>query len=327
MSSTLAQTAPRPSIFKERLALHLGLLVTTYLFVTGFAALSDPLAQALTFSTSLLGILLCHEMGHYVAGRIYGVDVSLPYFIPAPLGIGTFGAVIRIRSPIPTRTALLDIGAAGPLLGMAVAVPLLFFGMARSHFEAVPYRAGAHFPGQQSLIAVGLHLYGALHGGAGNPALLDQASAAMEKATVWTGDSLLTTLASRLFLGPTPPGTDVVLHPMAWAAWFGLLVTFFNLIPIGQLDGGHVAYAVFGPRIARGISQVANLALLLLAIVGSWSWLVWFLLTRFVVKLRHPPVVYPQQPLPASRLAIAAIALALLVLTFLPIPLEIRPGP
>src|SRR5262249_19738430 len=153
------------------------------------------------YAATLLGILLTHEMGHYVVARRHGIDVSLPYFIPVPFALGTMGAVIRMRSPIPTRDALIDVGAAGPLAGLAVAVPLLLWGLAESPVTPIP-------PG------------GAIE-----------------------GNSLGYLVCKLLVKGRVLPGDglDVQLSPMAMAAWVGLLVTFINLIPLAQLDGGHIA--------------------------------------------------------------------------------------
>jgi membrane-associated protease RseP (regulator of RpoE activity) len=167
--------------------------------------------QAAAFTGALLAILVCHEFGHYIAARIHKVDASLPFFIPLPLlsPFGTMGAVIRMRSAIPTRRALLDIGASGPLAGLAVAIPVYAWGVAHSRVIAVDGSAGG---------------------------------------TVQLGQSLLLKLIDHYFAPPAPDGMDVLLSPVAWAGWAGMFVTMLNLFPIGQLDAGHVAYALIGPR-------------------------------------------------------------------------------
>lgn len=167
--------------------------------------------HAAQFTASLLAILLAHEFGHYIAARIHRVDASLPFFIPLPLlsPFGTMGAVIRMRSIIPTRRALLDIGASGPLAGLAVAVPLYAWGVAHSQVVAVTGSDGG---------------------------------------TVELGTSLATMLLDRIFAPHVPDGMDIMLSPVAYAAWAGMFVTMINVLPVGQLDGGHVAYSLFGPR-------------------------------------------------------------------------------
>src|ERR1700722_18139565 len=168
------------------------------------------LAHASQFTGALLAILLAHEFGHYIAARLHKVDASLPFFIPLPIlsPFGTMGAVIRMRSIIPTRRALFDIGAAGPLAGLALAIPLYAWGVAHSSVQPLDVTEG------------GLQL----------------------------GASLLLRLLDHVFAPPTPTGTDLMLSPVAFAAWAGMFVTMINLLPAGQLDGGHVAFALFGPR-------------------------------------------------------------------------------
>jgi membrane-associated protease RseP (regulator of RpoE activity) len=178
--------------------------------------------HALEYTGALLSILLAHEFGHYIAARIHKVDASLPYFIPMPLisPFGTFGAVIRMRSVIPTRRALLDIGAAGPLAGLALAIPLYAWGVA--HSSAIAIESGG------------------------------------DGEVVEWGSSLLERVLDRMFAPPIPEGMDLTFSPVAFAAWVGMFVTMINLLPVGQLDGGHVAFALFGPRqnkIARWVHR------------------------------------------------------------------------
>ena len=216
------------------------LFVATVVSVFGTWMLREPHSAAgvlhsLEFTAALLGILLAHEFGHYIAARIHRVDASLPYFIPLPIAspFGTMGAVIRMRSVIPTRRALLDIGAAGPLAGLVLAIPIYAWGVAHSPVIAIPE----------------------------NPEEL-----------VNLGDSLLLRLLDHWFAPPTPQGTDVMLSPVAFAGWAGMFVTMINLLPVGQLDGGHVAYALFGPRQNR-IAHWVHRSMLAFFFVSLFSFL------------------------------------------------------
>ncbi len=297
-------------------ALFLATLVTTTIAGAG----QVPLAQGgltalgvveagLPFSAAIVGILLTHEMGHYLVARAWRVETTLPYFVPVPFGVGTFGAVIRIRSVMPSRRAVLEIGAAGPIAGFLVAVPLLVWGLAHSQVRPVgdlvlaTSNAGSPF---DMLRAV---WHGeALRAGRGDVQLM--------------GDSLVTWLAGRLVAGSPPPGYDVFLHPVAFAAWLGLFVTTLNLLPIGQLDGGHVLYALLGRRGAERASRLVSWGLFLAGFFLSWNWLVWWLVTRTVVGLRHPPAVVEEQLSPGSR-ALAVVSLLLFVATFIPVPIAV----
>ncbi|MBS2026953.1 MAG: site-2 protease family protein [Deltaproteobacteria bacterium] len=321
---------------RERWLLHVGLFVATFACVAGLQWLStQSVRDALMFTAALLAILTCHEFGHYFAGKYYGVSISPPYFIPLPLpiGIGTLGAVIQIRTLIPTRNALVDIGAAGPIAGMVLGIPLLFWGTAHSHYAPVVYEAGIHLPGRASLwsaattFAHAFQLAGGTLGArfsAGGHAL--GALLSPEPPVFWSGDCLLTWIPQRLFLGPRPPGQDLFLHPVAFAGWWACLVTMLNLFPIGQTDGGHVTAALFGKK-AEWIGHGMHLSLLALIVFASPSWIGWLLVTRYLVGVRHPPVTQPQEPLSASRYVIALVSLVLLVLTFIPVPFETRGGP
>ncbi|MGH7435978.1 MAG: site-2 protease family protein [Polyangiaceae bacterium] len=194
------------------------------------------IAQAAQFTAALLGILLAHEFGHYIAARLHKVDASLPYFLPFPRvsPFGTMGAVIRMRSSIPTRRALLDIGAAGPLAGLALAIPIYAFGV--RHCEIVSI-ASLVSPGDDSMTF---------------------------------GDSLLSRLLDHFFAAPLAEGTDRIISPLEHAGWAGMFVTMINLIPVGQLDGGHVAFALFGPRQNR-IAQWVHRSMLVFFFVSVTS--------------------------------------------------------
>jgi membrane-associated protease RseP (regulator of RpoE activity) len=240
--------------------------------------------RGLWYSGTILGILGCHELGHYFACRYYDVDASLPYFLPVPISItGTLGAFIRIREPIPQKRMLFDIGIAGPIAGFLVAVPTLFFGVAMSHVVKMPENF------------VGLEL--------GEPLLF--------KAVSW------------LLWGSVPNGYSLNLHPMAFAAWFGLLATALNLFPIGQLDGGHISYAVLGPR-----STVVTFLMLGVAVVLTFfsaSWIVWtglLLVMLFMVGPHHPRVFDEEEPLDRTRLVLALCAVVIFILCFTPAPIQ-----
>lgn len=241
--------------------------------------LHDPsqLLLGLPFSFTLLGILLAHELGHYVMCRYYGISASYPYFIPAPTIIGTMGAFIRIRSPIVNRKALFDVGIAGPLVGFVFAVPALAVAIAYSKI----------IPGGQD---AGNIVFG-------NPPL------------AW----LLTKL-----LRPDVAPSDIFLHPVGRAAWVGLFATALNLLPVGQLDGGHIVYALASKQ-HRVFSRLFCLALIPMGMLFWPGWLMWALLLMFL-GMRHPAVVNPDSPLDAKRKLLAAVALIVFLLCFTPSP-------
>ncbi len=237
------------------------------------------------YSLTILAILGAHEMGHYVACRYYRVDASLPYFIPM-IGVltGTFGAVIRIREPILYKRALFDIGIAGPIAGFVVAVPALFLGMSLSN--VIPLPRGF----------TGLEL--------GEPLLF--------KAAAW------------LVWGTPADGLTINMHPMVFAAWFGLLATALNLFPIAQLDGGHISYAVFGRRSTT--ITFAALAVAAVLTILSLSWIVWTLMIvamLFIAGPRHPPVMDEAMPLDPGRRYLALFAVVMFVLCFTPAPISL----
>jgi membrane-associated protease RseP (regulator of RpoE activity) len=330
MSSEVAVPLP-----PQRWLLHLSLLALTFattsmagfILATGSGFVGQTAILAgFGFALTLLTILISHEMGHYVFARIHRVDTSLPYVIPVPpvlpglgmVSFGTLGAVIRMRSPISTADALVDIGAAGPIAGAIVALPLLALGLSWSPVIPSPTAGASFWFGHQTLWTFGLEAVAQLRALLTHvpvvPPVLAHASS--------LGDNLLMRLMTRLVIGPLPAGNDVLVHPVAEAAWFGLLVTSLNLFPIGQLDGGHVAYAVFGERGHRWIGRAASWALLLLAVFSSFSWMLWWFVTRWFIGFGHPPVRDKAVKLGGLRMAIAVISLVLLVLTFVPVPLD-----
>lgn len=318
---------------RPRVLLHAALFLLTFLTTTASGAIRQhpgadfpfwqvlfpvaairPISDGLTYSVPLMLILLCHELGHYVAARAHGVAASLPYFIPLPplLGFGTLGAVIGMSHTTGDRRKLIDIGAAGPLAGLAVAVPVIVYGLMLSPITPRP-------PGFQE------------------------------------GNSLLYAVLKRLTTGAWLPSAteDVNLHPIAFAGWTGLLVTMINLLPIGQLDGGHVASAYFGDRY-QAFSRRLHQALPLVAgLVFAWvlfsvrrearggglfsmrlatgiavgaalPWMLWWgmvaLVRRATGSIDHPPL--DPAPLPPSRHALFWLMVAVFVLVFMPVPMR-----
>jgi membrane-associated protease RseP (regulator of RpoE activity) len=295
------RTLVRPRKFQNRLWWHVLLLFGTLAFTTIVGAeyygsyasdfrqtsvrLQAPLiVYGFWYSLTLLAILGAHEMGHYVFCRRYNIDASLPYFIPAPLPMtGTLGAVIKIREPFPTRRVLFDIGVGGPIAGFVVLVPALVIGMSMSRVIPIPK---------------------------GIPLL-------------FAGEPLLFQWVAALFFGDLPAGHTLNCHPMVWAAWFGMLATALNLLPFGQLDGGHITYASLG-RWSAPIS-IATVGVAILLTYNSSSWLfmtVMMLVMLLLLGPRHPRVIYEYEPLPPSRYVIAVIALVIFILCFTPVPID-----
>ena len=238
----------------------------------------------LSFSIPLLTILLCHELGHFFACRKHGIPCTLPYFLPAPLLIGTAGAFIRIRSRIPTRNQLFDVGAAGPIAGLLALLPFLIYGLANSSVERV--------------------------------LILDESLGGY-----WLlvpGQSLAAKFLVYVLHGPMESGLMLNYHPCALAAWVGLLVTSLNLIPVGQLDGGHILYAV-SPLWYRRMRPLVLAALALLGFLWA-GWWVWFAVL-LIVAWRHPPVLYPAEALDPRRRAVGFVTLLILIAVFMPVPL------
>ena len=240
--------------------------------------------HGLWYSLTILAILGSHEMGHYIASLRYGVIATRPYFLPAPVLLtGTLGAFIRIKSRIPNKTALFDIGIAGPLAGFVIAVPALFVGLMLSRVD--------HLPVDQS-------------------------------GLIELGEPLLFKFAAWAIWGPIADGYSINMHPMAFAAWFGLLATALNLFPIAQLDGGHISYAVLGARSTFVTIIMVGVAIGLAFTSSSWiAWTVLLLVMIATLGPRHPPTLYDDEPLDKGRVLLAAVAMIILVLCFTPAPI------
>ncbi len=305
----------------RRIAIHLALFLATILTTLWVGAvyngeyldriehptLLDLVRAGLPYSATLIAILLSHEMGHFIAGRIHRVRLSLPYFIPLPIALGTMGAIIAMP-PLDSRRKLLDVGAAGPLAGLVVSTATMIVGLRLSQVSELQ-------PGMTVL---------------------------------QEGQSLYYLLLKAIVLGPMPPGHDVFLHPIAWASWIGFLVTMLNLLPVGQLDGGHVAYALLGERQNR-ISGWMHLALVGLGIaVCAWfggaamlggedaagiasaaqtgfSWFVWAIVLFIIRRLGkgyHPSTMDPA-PLGPLRTAVGILCFILFFALFMPVPLRV----
>lgn len=277
---------PRPN-YHTHILLFLMTMVTTIVAGMMWEGL-HPIEQirefhrGLPYALTLLTILFFHEMGHYLTARYYGMDVSLPYFLPAPppLFIGTFGAFIRMRSPARNRRALLYVGAAGPIAGFCVALPAMIY--AYTTASVVPV---VPTPGSLSL-----------------------------------AEPLLLQFIGRVILGPVQEGYAIHLNSVGLAAWFGIFVTVLNLLPMGQLDGGHITYAIAGPY-ARYVSW-AVVGLLFVLGFFFLGWFLWAVL-GWLTSRRPQVVLDPYTPLDRRSFMIAGIALAIFVLCFMPIPISI----
>lgn len=250
---------------------------------------SGMLWRGLWYSGTLLGVLGAHEMGHYLLCRRHNVDASLPYFLPMPPFLfltGTLGAVIRIREPFPTRSVLFDIGVAGPIAGFVVLVPALFYGMTLSNI--IPYHP--------------------------------------EGTTIFLGEPLLFKLAAHAFFPAVPDGYSLNIHPIVFASWFGMLATALNLLPFGQLDGGHIMYATL-KRWSTPVSIATVSLSVVMTAFFSISWLVMtlmMLVMLFTLGPRHPRVLNEYEPLGAGRNLIALAALVIFILCFTPVPIQIQ---
>ena len=242
------------------------------------------ISQGFPFSFSLLSILVVHEFGHYIAGRIHGVNMSLPYFIPAPPGItiiGTFGAVIKSRSAFINRKQLLDVGASGPLAGLIISIVVFAIGINGSPLREIPENVSG---------------------------------------LMMVGDSLLNSLMVTLLKGPIPENQTLVFNSVAFAGWVGLLVTMLNLLPIGHLDGGHIVYALVGKK-QRLVAGLILVGLLILSFYWA-GWIFWIIF-GIILRPAHPPTLLDEIPLGNGRIFVGYLSMAIFVLCFMPIPFAI----
>jgi membrane-associated protease RseP (regulator of RpoE activity) len=272
-------------------SLHILLFVLTFFSTLAVGALQEnidllkepfQIYRGLPFSLTLLIILLSHEFSHFLASRRHHVDATLPYFIPAPTLFGTLGAFIKMKSPITTKNALVDIGASGPIAGFIVSVAATFVGLTFSKVIPMTEASGSYV----------------------------------------FGPSLLFVAMIKMIIGTIPPNTAVDMHPVAFAGWIGFFVTFLNLIPVGQLDGGHIAYAFLGRRHAK-LSKVLVAVLVILGVFVYEGWLVWAVLL-LILGLRHPPIMNAEIPMDSRRKMVGYLCIAIFILTFTPVPIVLQ---
>ncbi len=279
---------PKPKRQESKKWVNVLLLIVTFLTTLTAGAFQQGinpfvpatnLLKGLPFSLSIMIILGSHELGHYIMARKNNVDATLPYFIPAPHLLGTFGAVIKMKSPIRNRNALIEIGAAGPIVGFIFSTLALLIGLSLS--EAIPVT------GNQGIIL---------------------------------GDSILFKLLTKIFFFDLPEGKDVLLNPIAFAGWIGYFVTAINLLPVGQLDGGHILYALIGNK-NRVIGYVILGAVILL--IPLWiGWIVWAILF-LVIGFKHPPPLDNISTPSRKHKIIGIISLIIFLLTFMPAPFQL----
>jgi membrane-associated protease RseP (regulator of RpoE activity) len=305
---------------------HLGLFLITIAttlvagteWVTGQAGPYDffMLGSALPYSFSVLFIIGVHEFGHYFAARYHKVDVTLPYFIPFPplagfLNFGTMGAVIRTRSIIANNKAMFDIGVAGPIAGFFASLIILVYGY-------------INLPDPQYILSIHPDFFSAGYG--------------TDVISLKFGSSILFEFFNSVFNTPTnfiPPMTEIYHYPYLTAGWLGLFITAMNLIPVGQLDGGHILYSMFGTKKHETIASISLIILIVLGVFGAldsflqlgfsfgWTgWLFWALILNFVIKVKHPPV-FNFQPLDLTRMAIGYFSLFIFIISFSPSPFVI----
>jgi membrane-associated protease RseP (regulator of RpoE activity) len=281
----------QPSVRKPNYSLHILLFVLTVFTTTTMGALMNQVnpyqswgnfAKGFPYSIAILSILGIHEFAHYFTARKWGITVTPPYFIPAPIQpIGTFGAVISIKSSIPSRKALVDVGAAGPIAGFILAVIASVIGLQMS--EIVPLHT------QQGYLIL--------------------------------GDSLLFKILSYFLIGPIPAHYDLNLHPIAFAGWIGLFITALNLLPIGQLDGGHILFAL-SPRLHELLRRIRIPLLILLGLVFWSGWYVWAVLSLFF-GTRHPYPDHMEPDIGVVRTITAVAAIVIFILCIIPVPVKV----
>lgn len=274
------------------------------------------LAVALPYSFSVLFIIGVHEFGHYFAARYHKVDVTYPYFIPFPpiagfLNFGTMGAVIKTRSIVVSNKAMFDIGVSGPIAGFIASILILVFGY-------------LNLPEPQYILSIHPDYFSPNYG--------------KDAVSLQFGSSILFELFNTIFKTPTnfiPPMTEIYHYPYLTAGWLGLFVTAMNMIPVGQLDGGHVVYSMFGVRKHEVIASISMIFLIIFGVFGAlnsflelgfnfgWTgWLFWALLLNFVIKVKHPPV-FNFKPLDTKRMILGYFSLLILIISFTPTPFVI----
>ena len=267
--------------------LHILLFIATILS-TYYVGLGEGWLGALWYCGGIMTILFCHEMGHFLAARRHHVPTTLPYFIPVPLPpFGTMGAIIKMQGAMPNRKALFDVGVAGPLAGFTIILPA---------------------------VVIGIFL---------SPVVDMKSLGAASDSVITLGDSILFQLLSRLIHGPLKEGQDIILHPLAYAGWVGLLITSINLLPIGQLDGGHVMYAVFGKK-SKWAAWGFYLFFLYVCLFHYFGWLL--LIVLLAIFRKHPSTLNDYPGIDRKRKLLAVLVLILFFLSFTPVPFDIGGG-
>jgi membrane-associated protease RseP (regulator of RpoE activity) len=309
---------------KQRYLLHIGLLILTFITTTfaGAQWISGRpgpyelsfLLKGLPYSISIIFIITCHEFGHYFAALYHKVKATLPFYIPFPpipyfLNFGTMGAVIRTKSPIPSKKAMFDIGVSGPIAGFVATLIVLIYGF-------------THVPGIEYLLRI-------------HPDFLSPDFGKGEIGLAF-GDTLLFSFFKVIFIHPGqffPPMSEIYHYPYLCVGWFGMFITAMNMIPIGQLDGGHISYSMFGENnLHFKIAVISFIFLFVIGILGlldesfgwnlnfGWSgWLFWALILYFVIKIKHPPV-YDETKLDAGRMFIGYLSFFIFIISFSPTP-------
>ncbi len=320
-----------PEVKPDRLWLNGVLALATFLTVlyTGLgygrsyafqnptqSLLGQPLALGLIYAGTLLGILAAHEFGHYLAGRFHKMAVSLPFFIPSPTFLGTFGAFIRLKSRPRNRKHLLDMGLAGPYAGLVVAIPLLLLGLSLS-------TVGEILPGVGGILEGNSVLYLAAKYIVTGELLPAPASFEGQNELIYWLQNIATGAGTQFGVQFPFGGRDINLHPMAFAAWAGVLVTGINLIPAGQLDGGHSLYAWFGSRVARVWPFIVVGFVVLILVYQGW---LFFAALVFLMGRSHAEPLDDVTELDSRRKAAAILALVIFFLTFTPAPVILIPG-
>ena len=311
-------------IIKKRSSLiHLSLFVISIIttIIAGMEWISptpgpytlEELTKAIPYSFSILFIIGVHEFGHYFAARYHKVDTTFPYFIPFPpiagfLNFGTMGAVIRKRSAVLNNKAMFDIGVAGPITGFIAAIMILIYGY-------------THLPGVEYLLTIHPDYLSATHG--------------EDAISLQFGSTIIIEVFHWIFNSPDlfiPPMSEIYHYPYLTAGWLGLFITAMNMIPVGQLDGGHVVYSMFGTKKHEALASISMIALIVLGIFGAldtflnlgfqfgWTgWLFWALILNFVIKVKHPTVMH-FEPLDRKRMILGYISLVILIISFSPNP-------
>lgn len=311
---------------KKRYWLHLSLFILTFITTT-FAGVEwtvsvpgpysiETLLIGLPYSLSILFVITCHEFGHYFAAKYHKVDATLPYYIPFPplagfINFGTMGAVIKTVSPVKTKKAMFDIGIAGPIAGFIASLIILIYGF-------------LNVPGEEYILSIHPDYFAPEYGASGLQLVF--------------GDTILFSLFKLIFVDTSyffPPMSEIYHYPFLCVGWFGLLITAMNMIPVGQLDGGHISYTMFGEKNHFKIAVISFVLLFIFGISGfadstlglnlniGWSgWLFWALVLYFIVKLKHPPIS-DDEHLDSKRMALGYFSYIILLLSFSPNPLMI----